>query len=64
LEWAHTGLTELRLVDDLRERKRLMLEDVDAVIALPGGTGTLEELMETVTLKRRISSAVCNVGIG
>jgi len=52
LEWAHTGLTELRLVDDLRERKRLMLEDVDAVIALPGGTGTLEELMETVTLKR------------
>jgi uncharacterized protein (TIGR00730 family) len=52
LEWGHKNLTELRLVDDLRERKRIMLELSDAVIALPGGSGTLEELFEAITLKR------------
>lgn len=52
LEWGHDGLTELRIVDDMRTRKHLMLEGSDAVVALPGGTGTLEELLETVTLKR------------
>ncbi|ETW96649.1 MAG: lysine decarboxylase [Candidatus Entotheonella factor] len=52
LEWGHLGLTELRLVNDLHERKRLMLEDVDALVALPGGSGTLEELLEAITWKR------------
>ena len=52
LEWGHTGLTELNLVDNMRERKQMMIEDVDAVIALPGGCGTLEELLEVITLKR------------
>jgi len=52
LEWGHTGLTELKLVDDMRERKQMMIEDVDAVVALPGGCGTLEELLEVITLKR------------
>jgi hypothetical protein len=52
VEWGHRGLTELRLVRDLHERKRLMIENVDAVVALPGGTGTLEELFEVITLKR------------
>ncbi len=52
LEWSHSRLTELRVVTDLRERKRLMLAGSDAVIALPGGSGTLEELLETVTMKR------------
>ena len=52
LEWGHTGLTELRLVDNMRERKQMMIENVDAVIALPGGCGTLEELLEVITLKR------------
>lgn len=52
LEWAHRGLDELKLVDDMYERKREMLRGTDAVVALPGGCGTLEELFEVITLKR------------
>lgn len=52
LEWGHPGLTELKLVEDMRTRKHLMLTGAQAAIALPGGTGTLEELMEALTLKR------------
>ena len=52
LEWGHRGLTELRLVDDMRARKHLMLADSVGAVALPGGSGTLEELLETLTLKR------------
>lgn len=52
LEWGHPGLTELQLVGDMRERKHRLLTDSDAVIALPGGCGTLEELFEAITLKR------------
>jgi uncharacterized protein (TIGR00730 family) len=52
LEWGHGGLTELHLVEDMRERKHRMLLHSDAVIALPGGCGTLEELLEAITLKR------------
>jgi uncharacterized protein (TIGR00730 family) len=52
LEWGHQGLSELKLVEDLRTRKHLMLTGAQAAIALPGGCGTLEELLETITLKR------------
>jgi hypothetical protein len=52
LEWGHRGLTELRLVDSMHDRKRVMLELADAVVALPGGCGTLEELFEAITWKR------------
>lgn len=52
LEWCHNGLSELHIVEDMRERKHRMLTGSDAVIALPGGCGTLEELMEAITLKR------------
>ncbi len=52
VEWGHKGLTELILVKDMHERKSLLIEGVDAVVALPGGCGTLEELMEVITLKR------------
>ena len=52
MELAHPGLSELVLVDDLHERKRKMIDEVDAVVALPGGSGTLEELMEAITWKR------------
>jgi hypothetical protein len=52
LEWAHPALTKLHVVDDMHERKRLMLELSDAVVALPGGCGTLEELFEAITWKR------------
>lgn len=52
LEWGHPGLTRLELVEDMRERKHKMLVHSDAVIALPGGCGTFEELFEAFTLKR------------
>jgi uncharacterized protein (TIGR00730 family) len=52
LEWGHAGLTELELVEDMRTRKHLMLTRSHAVVALPGGSGTLEELFEALTLKR------------
>ena len=52
LEWGHPGLTQLHLVEDMRARKHQMLVDSDAVIALPGGCGTFEELFEALTLKR------------
>jgi len=52
LEWSNRALTDLRVVDDMHERKRLMLELSDAVVALPGGCGTLEELFEAITWKR------------
>ena len=52
LEWGHTQISELHLVEDMRSRKHMMLSDSDAVVALPGGCGTLEEVMEALTLKR------------
>jgi hypothetical protein len=52
LEWGHTQLTQMHIVEDMRERKHRMLDGADAVVALPGGCGTLEELFETITLKR------------
>jgi uncharacterized protein (TIGR00730 family) len=48
-EIAHTGLSELHEVTTMHERKALMAELSDAVIALPGGTGTLDELFELFT---------------
>ena len=51
-EWAHTGISELRLVDDMQQRKRDMLALADAIVTLPGGSGTFEELFEAITSKR------------
>jgi len=48
-EIAHNGLTELRVVHSMHERKTLMADLADAFIALPGGYGTLEEFFEAVT---------------
>ena len=48
-ELAHGDLTELRVVGTMHERKALMAELSDAVVALPGGTGTLDELFELFT---------------
>ncbi|MEG1564535.1 MAG: TIGR00730 family Rossman fold protein [Bacteroides sp.] len=50
--WHHTGLTNLIEVDSMHERKQLMADLSDAVIALPGGCGTLEELLEIITWKQ------------
>ena len=48
-EIGHPGLTELHIVGSMHERKALMAELADAFIALPGGAGTLEELVEVYT---------------
>jgi len=48
-EIAHTGLTMLELVPTMHERKARMAELADAFLVLPGGYGTLDELMEAVT---------------
>ena len=50
--WHHTGLTELVEVESMHERKQKMADLSDAVIALPGGCGTLEELLEIITWKQ------------
>lgn len=50
--WHHTGLTELHITGSMHERKQLMAELSDAVIALPGGCGTMEELCEIITWKQ------------
>lgn len=51
VEWevAHQGLTALHIVDSMHDRKAKMAELSDAFIALPGGIGTLEELIEVYT---------------
>lgn len=48
-ERQHAGLTELIVVDDMHTRKKLMYEMSDAVIILPGGFGTMDELFEVTT---------------
>ena len=52
VEWQHPRLANLEIVEDMRERKHRLLTGSDAVVALPGGCGTLEELFEAMTLKR------------
>ena len=48
-EVVHRGLSDLRIVHSMHERKAMMAELSDAFIAMPGGFGTLEEMMETIT---------------
>lgn len=48
-EFAHTGLTELRMVSSMHERKAMMVELSDAFIAMPGGFGTFDEFFEILT---------------
>jgi uncharacterized protein (TIGR00730 family) len=50
--WHHTGLTRLIEVRDMHERKQTMADISDAAIAMPGGCGTLEELLEVITWKQ------------
>ena len=51
-EIAHQGLTELRVVDSMHERKALMADLADGFIALPGGLGTFEEFFEVLTWRQ------------
>ena len=48
-EVAHEGLSDLQIVDSMHERKRLMYAQAEAVLAMPGGIGTLDELFEAMT---------------
>ena len=50
--WQHTGMSELLITPDMHSRKEFMAEKSDACIALPGGVGTLEELLEIITWKQ------------
>jgi len=50
--WGHASLKEMIITPDMGERKRTMFSMADAVVALPGGPGTLEELTEAITLKQ------------
>lgn len=52
MEWAHPGVEDMVVVKDMNERKYLLSKEVDAVVALPGGVGTMDELMEIITLKQ------------
>jgi hypothetical protein len=51
-ELAHSGVTELVVVESMHERKRLMAEKADAFTVLPGGIGTLDELFEILSWKQ------------
>jgi len=51
-EVAHSGVTELVVVESMHVRKRLMAEKADAFAVLPGGIGTLDELFETLSWKQ------------
>lgn len=51
-EWANHSCTELHVVDNMHDRKRMMAERADAFLALPGGIGTFEELFEVWTWRQ------------
>ena len=51
-EFAHRGCTELHVVENMHERKRMMAERSNAFLALPGGIGTLEEFFEVWTWRQ------------
>ena len=50
--WDHSDVNEMIITPDMGERKKQMFAMADAVVALPGGVGTLEELTEAITLKQ------------
>lgn len=61
-EIAHEGLTRLHIVDSMHERKALMASLADGFVALPGGFGTLEELIEILTWAQlRVHEKPCGV---
>jgi uncharacterized protein (TIGR00730 family) len=50
--WNHRSVKDMLVVRDMHERKKRLTENIDAFIALPGGVGTLEELLEMMTHKQ------------
>ena len=51
-QWEHKGMTRLIVTPDMHRRKEQMAQLSDACVALPGGVGTLEELLEIITWKQ------------
>ena len=52
LEISHSGCTKLTIARDMHERKAIMYNEADAFLALPGGFGTMEEMMEIITWRQ------------
>ncbi|WP_229379727.1 LOG family protein [Fibrella forsythiae] len=52
VEWAHKQVADFEFTDTMHEREARFLADIDGLVTLPGGSGTLEELLEAITLKR------------
>jgi uncharacterized protein (TIGR00730 family) len=52
LESEHAGLSEIIMVESMHERKRIMFERSDAIVVLPGGFGTMDEMFEIITWKQ------------
>lgn len=52
VEWDHPEVKNMIVTTDMHERKKMLIKNTDAVVALPGGTGTVEELIEVISLKR------------
>ena len=50
--WGHQGLSHMHVAESMHRRKLCMAQNADAVIALPGGVGTLDELMEIITWRQ------------
>ena len=51
-EWEHKGISDMIHVETMHQRKALLIKDTCAILALPGGIGTLEELCEVVAMKK------------
>lgn len=52
VEWAHKRVIDFEFTNTMHERKEKFLENIDGLVTLAGGSGTLEELLEAITLKR------------
>jgi uncharacterized protein (TIGR00730 family) len=52
LESEHASLSEIIMVESMHERKRIMFERSDAIVVLPGGFGTMDEMFEIITWKQ------------
>jgi len=52
VEWDHPEVKDMQIVEDMAERKKRFLEQSDAIITLPGGVGTMEEIAEALSFKR------------
>ncbi len=63
--WEYDRMTEIIITKDMHSRKKAMIERSDAIVALPGGCGTLEELLEVITWKQlglyKGAVVICNI---